>query len=61
MIKEILSPLSPREIKILRLRFGLENGIKYTVKEVGKLFKISPCEVRDIEVKALDKMLSYLK
>jgi len=55
----VRSILSPREIKVIRLRCGLENGRIYTSKEIGIEFKITPIEVRGITYRALDKLLSF--
>jgi RNA polymerase primary sigma factor len=55
-IEEVLSTLSPREARILRLRFGLENGRTYTLEEVGKKFGLTRERIRQIEGKALRRL-----
>ena len=55
-IKEILSELSPKEQKILKMRFGLENSISHTLEEVGKEFGVTRERIRQIESKAIDKI-----
>ncbi len=55
-IQEVLSTLSPREARILRLRFGLENGTTYTLEEVGKKFGLTRERIRQIEGKALRRL-----
>ena len=53
---EILATLSPREARILRLRFGLENGRSYTLEEVGEKFGLTRERIRQIEGKALRRL-----
>ena len=55
-IKEMLSTLSPREARILRLRFGLINGRTYTLEEVGQKFGLTRERIRQIEGKALRRL-----
>lgn len=55
-IHEVLSTLSPREARILRLRFGLENGRAYTLEEVGEKFGLTRERIRQIEGKALRRL-----
>jgi RNA polymerase primary sigma factor len=52
-IQEVLETLPPREARILRLRFGLENGRAYTLEEVGQKFGLTRERIRQIESKAL--------
>ena len=53
---EVLSTLTEREEKVLRLRFGLEDGRSRTLEEVGKEFKVTRERIRQIEAKALRKL-----
>jgi RNA polymerase primary sigma factor len=53
---EALKSLSPREEKILRLRFGLEDGSEHTLEEVGQNFDVTRERIRQIEAKALRKL-----
>ena len=53
---EVLSTLTPREAKVLRLRFGLEDGRPRTLEEVGKEFDVTRERIRQIEAKALRKL-----
>ncbi len=55
-IKKFLSVLSPREEKIIRMRFGLGEYEGYTLEEIGYIFKVSRERIRQIEKKALMKM-----
>ena len=53
---EVLSTLTPREQKVLRLRFGLDDGRARTLEEVGKEFNVTRERIRQIEAKALRKL-----
>ena len=53
---DVLSTLTPREAKVLRLRFGLEDGRQRTLEEVGKEFDVTRERIRQIEAKALRKL-----
>jgi RNA polymerase primary sigma factor len=55
-IEEVLNTLTPREHKILQLRFGLEDGRSRTLEEVGKEFNVTRERIRQIEAKALRKL-----
>lgn len=55
-IEEVLDSLPPREARILRLRFGLENGHNYTLEEVGEKFGLTRERIRQIESKALRRL-----
>ena len=55
-IEDVLSTLSPREARILRLRFGLHNGRSYTLEEVGRKFGLTRERIRQIEGKALRRL-----
>ncbi|MDP3799918.1 MAG: sigma-70 family RNA polymerase sigma factor [bacterium] len=58
-IKMIIDDLSPREQKILQMRFGLEDGATHTLEEVGKEFGVTRERIRQIEAKALDKIRGH--
>jgi len=60
-LKEILADLTPREQKILSMRFGLEDGITHTLEEVGKEFGVTRERIRQIEAKALERMREHRK
>ncbi|MBI4160176.1 sigma-70 family RNA polymerase sigma factor [Candidatus Wolfebacteria bacterium] len=60
-IREILIDLSPREQEILKLRFGLDDGIPHTLEEVGKKFGVTRERIRQIEAKALTKIKAHTK
>ena len=53
---DVLSPLTPREEKVLKLRFGIEDGRPRTLEEVGKEFNVTRERIRQIEAKALRKL-----
>lgn len=58
-VKEMLSSLTEREQKILRLRFGLEDGKSHTLEEVGQEFSVTRERIRQIEAKALAKLRKH--
>jgi RNA polymerase primary sigma factor len=53
---DVLDTLTPREEKVLKLRFGLEDGRARTLEEVGKEFQVTRERIRQIEAKALRKL-----
>ena len=55
-LSDVLSTLTPREEKVLRLRFGLEDGRSRTLEEVGREFNVTRERIRQIEAKALRKL-----
>jgi len=55
-LEEVLVTLTEREAKILRLRFGLNNGYPHTLEEVGNVFHVTRERIRQIEAKALKKL-----
>ncbi|MDO9333613.1 MAG: sigma-70 family RNA polymerase sigma factor, partial [Dehalococcoidales bacterium] len=55
-IGEVLSTLTPREQRIIELRFGLEDGRSRTLEEVGRVFQVTRERIRQIEAKALRKL-----
>ncbi|MCX6737015.1 MAG: sigma-70 family RNA polymerase sigma factor [Candidatus Parcubacteria bacterium] len=54
--REILADLAEREREVLKMRFGLEDGVTHTLEEVGKEFGVTRERIRQIEAKALEKM-----
>ncbi len=56
VVKEILDGLTPREAKVLRMRFGIEMSTDHTLEEVGKQFDVTRERIRQIEAKALRKL-----
>ncbi len=63
---EILASLTPREAKVLRMRFGIDMNTDHTLEEVGKQFDVTRERIRQIEAKALRKLrhpsrATYLK
>ncbi|TSC82705.1 MAG: RNA polymerase primary sigma factor, partial [Parcubacteria group bacterium Gr01-1014_19] len=60
-IREILVDLTPREQKILAMRFGLEDGVTHTLEEVGKEFGVTRERIRQIEAKALARIKGHDK
>lgn len=58
-VKEMLSALTEREQKILKLRFGLEDGKQHTLEEVGQEFSVTRERIRQIEAKALAKLRKH--
>ncbi len=58
-IADILSELTPREQKILKIRFGLEDGVTHTLEEVGNEFGVTRERIRQIEAKALEKIREH--
>ncbi len=55
-LEEVLNTLTPREEKVLRLRFGLDDGRARTLEEVGQIFNVTRERIRQIEAKALRKL-----
>ena len=55
-LEEVMKTLTPREAKVLKLRFGLEDGKSRTLEEVGKEFNVTRERIRQIEAKALKKL-----
>jgi len=60
-IKDILETLDPREQKILRMRFGLDDGVTHTLEEVGQEFGVTRERIRQIEAKALERIRGHEK
>jgi len=56
VVKDVLDSLTPREAKVLRMRFGVEMSTDHTLEEVGKQFDVTRERIRQIEAKALRKM-----
>jgi len=55
-VKKVLSTLSPREQKVIILRFGIEDGYERTLEEVGNMFTVTRERIRQIEAKAIRKL-----
>jgi len=60
-LKEILVDLTPREQKILSMRFGLDDGIRHTLEEVGQEFGVTRERIRQIEAKSLERIREHEK
>jgi RNA polymerase primary sigma factor len=58
-VQEVLKDLDPREQKILKMRFGLEDGVTHTLEEVGKEFGVTRERIRQIEAKALERIKDH--
>jgi len=58
-LKEISSDLTPRELKILEMRFGLEDGVMHTLEETGEEFGVTRERIRQIQAKALEKLRKH--
>ena len=60
-IREILEDLTPREQKILKMRFGLDDGIPHTLEEVGEEFSVTRERIRQIQQRAIEKIKEHRK
>jgi RNA polymerase primary sigma factor len=58
-LKEISSELTPRELKILGMRFGLDDGVMHTLEETGEEFGVTRERIRQIQAKALEKLRKH--
>jgi RNA polymerase primary sigma factor len=58
-VTDIVNDLTPREQKILDMRFGLTDGVTHTLEEVGRVFSVTRERIRQIEAKALDKIRQH--
>ncbi len=58
-LQEISSDLTPRELKILGMRFGLEDGVMHTLEETGEEFGVTRERIRQIQAKALEKLRKH--
>ena len=58
-VQDVLRALDPREQKILRMRFGLDDGVTHTLEEVGKEFGVTRERIRQIESKALERIKEH--
>ncbi len=59
-VQNILQDLDPREQKILKMRFGLEDGVTHTLEEVGEEFGVTRERIRQIESKALERIREHI-
>ena len=59
-VRDIVGELTPREQKILEMRFGLQDGVSHTLEEVGQEFGVTRERIRQIEAKALEKIQTHL-
>lgn len=59
ILKEVMKDLSPREKKIIEMRFGLEDGVTHTLEEVGKKLGVTRERIRQIESKTLEKIKNH--
>ncbi|MFH1254940.1 MAG: sigma-70 family RNA polymerase sigma factor [bacterium] len=58
-VKEVIAELTPREQKILEMRFGLIDGVAHTLEEVGREFDVTRERIRQIEAKALERIQKH--
>lgn len=58
-VREVISELTPREQKILEMRFGLVDGVAHTLEEVGREFDVTRERIRQIEAKALERIQKH--
>jgi len=58
-VADIIKDLNPREQKILKLRFGIDDGVYHTLEEVGKEFDVTRERIRQIEAKAIEKIQQH--
>lgn len=61
LLKEIMADLTEREQNILKMRFGLEDGVSHTLEEVGRVSGVTRERIRQIEAKALEKIREHNK
>lgn len=59
-IKEILKYLSYREREIIKLRYGLGDGVEYTLEEIGYVFSVTRERIRQIERKAIKRLATLM-
>jgi len=59
-VTRVIRDLTPREQKILEMRFGLTDGVSHTLEEVGKEFDVTRERIRQIEAKALEKISKHV-
>jgi RNA polymerase primary sigma factor len=55
-----MEKLTPREQKVLKIRFGLEDGVVHTLEEVGQEFGVTRERIRQIETKALERLRNQI-
>ncbi|MDD5251149.1 MAG: sigma-70 family RNA polymerase sigma factor [Patescibacteria group bacterium] len=59
-VRDVIKDLSPREQKILEMRFGLSDGVSHTLEEVGQEFDVTRERIRQIEAKAIEKIQHHI-
>ena len=60
-IDEAMSNLTFREREVIKLRYGIGDGYKYTLEDVGHIFKVSRERVRQVEIKAVRKLRNFVR
>jgi len=60
-VKSLLNKLSYREREIIKLRYGIGDGYTYTLEEVGRIFKVTRERVRQVEAKAIRKLMVIME
>ena len=55
-LEDVLCDLTDREGRVIKLRFGIEDGVPKTLEEVGRLYNVTRERIRQIEAKALEKL-----
>ncbi len=61
VLEKVISELTPREADILRLRFGMKDGVPKTLEEVGVIYEVTRERIRQIEAKALEKLRNPIR
>ena len=61
LVKDAMKNLTPREEAVLRLRFGMKDGVPKTLEEVGVIYEVTRERIRQIEAKALEKLRNPIR